>query len=567
MRKRILALSVLAVLAACSHDGSQTDGDAATGATYDDLTSTALENPAAYIPAQCYTRTVDAAGTAHNPCFNCHVPGSAPNYVNDGDLQLAYRFAEPALTNRWSNLFKDRGAAVAAISDAAILEYVRGDNYRAADGTLKLAARLATPPKGWDFNHDGRWGGYTPDCHFNFDDEGFDRTPAGGYSGWRAYGYYPFLGTFWPTNGSTDDALIRLPEAFRRDADGNFNLAIYKINLAIVEALLKRTDVGIDPVEEAPLGVDLNQNGVLDRTDSIRYDWAPTAGHYMYYVGQAGQAQARGEVHLASGLYPEGTEFLHSVRYLDLDGGNNIRLSARMKELRYARKTGWLTYADLEGRALEEVKEKVQFPERLRTVLGNVEYGVGNGQGWVFQGFIEQANGELRPQTYEESVYCVGCHSGIGATGDSSFTFPRKLDATQFRRGWYHWTQRGPAGLPDPVRRDGLREYANYLRHNGAGDEFRTNDEVQAHFFNAAGQLRADAEAELASDIGVLLFPSPARALALNKGYKVIVDEQSFRYGRDGHVAPLASSVHRQVDEDQVTGVGTVVNGPGTLAQ
>ncbi len=65
-----------------------------------------------------------------------------------------------------------------------------------------------------------KWSGYTPDCYFNFDDEGFDREYNGTYTGWRAFAYYPFLGTFWPTNGSTDDVLIRLSDSFRKKAGG-----------------------------------------------------------------------------------------------------------------------------------------------------------------------------------------------------------------------------------------------------------------------------------------------------------------------------------------------------------
>src|SRR3546814_2792844 len=44
-----------------------------------------------------------------------------------------------------------------------------------------------------------------------FDDTGFARDG----SGWRAFRYKPFPGTFWPTNGASDDVLIRLPAIFR----------------------------------------------------------------------------------------------------------------------------------------------------------------------------------------------------------------------------------------------------------------------------------------------------------------------------------------------------------------
>jgi hypothetical protein len=559
--------ALLLVLTACSGSsgsGSDSSGNA-TPATETTLTSTVLTNSSAYVPAQCYTKTLDDAGAAHNPCFNCHIPSTPPNYVNDGVLQVSYDFHDPALTNAWSNLFKDRTAQVAAIGDAAMIAYVRQSNYFDGSGGLQLAKALAHVPAGWDYNHDGAWNGYVPDCYFNFDDEGFDRTPDGGYSGWRAYAYYPFLGTFWPTNGSTDDAMIRLPAAFRQNTAGEFDLEVYKANLAIVEALIKRADVAVDPIDEARVGVDLDHDGVMGTASVVVYDWAPGEGRMMYYAGAARALQESGALHLAGGLYPEGTEFLHSVRYLDVDTDAGIvGMAAHMKELRYARKTGWLTYSDLQEQALEDIRDKEKNPERVRTVFGDIEHGVSNGQRWTYQGFIEAADGTLRPQTYEESVYCVGCHSGIGATTDGTFSFPRKLGAAQYRRGWYHWSQKGLKNLAEPVRRDGHPEYAYYLERNGAGDEFRGNDEVQAKFFNPDGSLKADALATLSGDVSYLLFPSVERALTLDKAYKVIVDEQSFKHGRDGHVAPVANA-HQQVQSRQPTGIDVIEAGPGQM--
>ena len=549
------------VLVACDTSTGNTDNPS-SGVS---LTSTLLDNPAAYIPAQCYTKALDSDSHAHNPCFNCHIPSTAPNYINDGNLQLSYDFRDPALVNAWSNLFKDRTAQVAAISDTAILAYVRSGNYFGADGKPQLATTLQHVPAAWDYDGDGVWSGYVPDAWFQFDDEGFDRAPDGGYSGWRAFGYYPFLGTFWPTNGSTDDVFIRLAPAFRQDGSGQFDLTVYKVNLAIVEALIKRTNIAIDPVDEASVGVDLDHDGSLGTASVVVYDWAPAEGRNMYYAGAARALQESGEIHLAGGLYPEGTEFLHSVRYIDIDDtSGTIRMAARLKELRYARKTGWLTYSDLEEQALTELRDRDRNPERLRTIFGDIEHGVSNGQRWVYQGFIEDAGGALRPQTFEESVFCVGCHSGIGATADGTFAFPRKLDAGHFRGGWYHWSQKDLQGLPEPIRADGHPEYAYYLERNGAGDEFRANEEVQAKFFDAAGNLKADALAQLATDVTYLLYPSAERALKLNKAYKVIVDEQSYKYGRDGHVAPV-TSVHQQVESQQSTGIDVIEEGPGVL--
>jgi hypothetical protein len=526
-----------------------------------DLRGKVLVNEAAYIPSQCYTKTIDSQGQAHNPCYSCHIDTEEPNYLNDSDLQISYSFAEYANTNHWSNLFSDRSPAVAAISDQAILDYVRGDNYLDAQGRIILAQTLEVPPTGWDYNEDGDWDGYTPDCYFNFNDEGFDIDPQGELTGWRAFGYAPFLGTFWPTNGSTDDVLIRLPSVLRNDIDGNFDLQTYKVNLTIVEAMIKRQNVALEtPYTEN--GVDLDKDGDLyGRATQVVYDWAPLEGRYMTFVGQGKEAQDAGKIHLAGGLYPEGTEFLHSVRYIDLDDDDEIKLAARMKELRYAKKQSWLTYSELQDLTATELKEKHDFPDRLKMVIGNVEQGVTIGKGWIYQGFIEDAEGSLRPQTYEENIFCVGCHGGIGATTDTIFSFSRKFSDPTFQHGWYHWTQKGLRNQPEPMRHDGNYEYSYYLQQNGAGDEFRANQEVMDKFFDAQGQLKTDELTSLHDDMAHLLFPSRERALLMNKAYKVIVEQQGFVYGRDATVTP-PENVHESVTPDQATGVTTIVTGP-----
>ena len=526
------------------------------------LKSRILHNRTAYIPPQCYTRTRDENDRVHNPCFSCHTRPRRPNFVNDADLQLEYDFSLLPQTNRWKNLFKDRREAVAKISDDEVLRYIRTSNYFDGGGRIIPAARLAADPAAWDYDDNGRWEGFVPDARFNFDAEGFDRDPEGHLTGWRAYAYYPFLGTFWPTNGSTDDVLIRLPQAFRTNRKGEEDLGVYKTNLAIIEALLKEKDVAMEPVDEAALGgVDLDKDGRIGTASRIAYDWAPLEKRYMWYVGKALEEQRSGRVHLAAGLYPEGTEFLHTVRYVDVnDAGENL-LAPRIKELRYARKRYWLTYADLQNLALKEIKEKHDFPDRLRTVRGNIEAGVSNGQGWMYAAMIEDARGALRPQTYEELSFCVGCHGGVGANRDGIFSFHRKFDhAGAFRNGWYHWSQKSLAGTPERVRTDGKPEYAFYLKTNGAGDEFRANGEIMEKFFGADGEPRADMLQGLRADISTLLFASRRRALDLDKAYWTIVKEQSFIEGRDPTLAPIRS-VHEQVPDQATTGTKVPVAG------
>ncbi|WP_287012253.1 hypothetical protein [Actibacterium sp.] len=519
-----------------------------------DLTGKALTNPTAYIPSQCYTVTKDEAGGVHNPCFTCHVRSRAPHYINDQDLQQAYSFPGPALKNPWTNLFVDRTAAVLDTPDDEILAYVRADNYHDAAGGIALAARLADLPAGWDADGDGAWAGFVPDASYRFDAEGFDLDAAGRMTGWRAFAYQPLPGTFWPTNGSTDDVMIRLPVPFRAAADGTPDRGIYKLNLAITEALIKRRDVGIAPADEAALGVDLDLDGRIGTATRVGFVFPPEDGRAMHYVGRAGVMQDAGTARLAAGLYPEGTEFLHTVRYLDpVEGG--IAMAPRIKEVRYMVKTRWQTYFDRQEGALAEAKERADFPDRIALFDGNVETGISNGTGWRLQGFIEDAQGELRPQTFEETVFCMGCHGGIGVTDDDTFAFPRKLDNSAFQGGWAHWTQgRGLRGVPELIREDGSPEYAHYLRANGAGDEFRGNMELLEAWLDDQGQLDDDRAEGFRDDIAALLYPSAKRALALNVAYREIVREQSFIRGRDATIVPQGN-VHREVTQDRQTGV------------
>ena len=277
-----------------------------------------------------------------------------------------------------------------------------------------------------------------PDAAFHFDAEGFDRDGQGQTSGWRAFTYAPFPGSFMPTNGSFDDVLIRLPAAFRQGEDGTPDLAVYKVNLAIVESLVRRRDVTIDRVDERALKIDLDRNGTLGNATRVVYDWEPLKQRFMSYAGRARLEQAAGRVYAAAGLFPEGTEFLHSVRYLDVGAGGLVSAAARMKELRYSRKRLWQNYSDLRQMALLEAKEAALSPDRPEQYRGDPEHGMESKLGWVYQGFIEDKSGRLRPQTREESQFCLGCHGGLSATEDTIFSLPRKLDGG-VSHGWGYW--------------------------------------------------------------------------------------------------------------------------------
>ena len=285
-------------------------------------------NKTAYIPSQCYTKTVDEnnENILYNPCFSCHIKNKEPNFtLSDADLQEAYDFPKDALKNPWINLFKDRTNEVKKISDDEILKYIRIDNYKNSDGEIILKSKLEDLKDEWDTNNNKKWDGYIPDIYFNFDEEGFDKNKNNEFTGWRVFAYQPFLGTFWPTNGSTDDVMIRLSRAFQTDENGNFDLEIYKLNLSIIEALIKQKTIDINEVDEKKYGVDLNQNGVLDLSKQVVFKWEKPKQKdklkkfSMSYLGMAKKLLESNELLIAPGLYPIGTEFAHTVRYIDVD--------------------------------------------------------------------------------------------------------------------------------------------------------------------------------------------------------------------------------------------------------
>ena len=525
-----------------------------------DLRKRTLENRAAYIPAQCFVRVVDAsAGPARNPCYVCHGAAREPNQEHQLDLQLSYDFpqlqAGREVRNTWSNLFVDRASQLSEIPDVAVRAYVERDNYHAAAGN-HVAARLSQLPVEWDVDGNARWDGFIPDAHFSFDRDGLDRAPDGTPTGWRVFAYRPLPGAFFPSNGSFDDVLIRLPAAFRSDAHGRQDFGVYAVNLAIVEALIKRTDVAIGATDERALGVDLDGDGQLATASVVHYRWQPGRTDSMQYAGEAETQRRAGRLHLAPGLFPEGTEFLHSVRYLAVDRRGQVVPAPRMKELRYSRKHVFLSYSDRIDVAHHEAKDSAQNPDRPEQFGGDAERGLHNAWGWTYQGFIEDAAGELRPQTYEETVHCMGCHGGLSVTTDSAFAFPRKLEAGP-ARGFYAWDGTRGAPLPDAVRHDGRGEYQTYLLRNPTGDDYRANSELQKRFFVGQRPRRA-AFRQLARDASALLAPSAARALALDKAYWLIVREQSYVRGRDALLAP-AQHVLREVRAGAPTGIREAV--------
>ena len=513
---RLFLLCCVALLSACEQDPLERQPlPAVAPEARVTITSERITNVEAPVPPQCYTRTEDR----HNPCYTCHQAYDRKhgeprmNQLDDGGLQGGYLFSEEGETSHWRNLFVDRRDWLAQISDEQILEWVNQDNYS------DLADRL----------REIDWPGYIPDLADYqhgadaFDDQGFARDN----SGWVAFNYKPFPGTFWPTNGSTDDVLIRLPEPFRT-LNGEQDRTVYLLNLTLVELVIKNdTRTSIPPTDETRLNVDLDGDGELATAVSLLRD--------THYLGDASDTA------LAFQQYPAGTEMLHSVRYLGIGEDDRIGVSTRMKELRYMRKQVQLPDYDIASRYARERKEKLLG--ELPSFVHLPAQGMENGMGWLLQGYIEDYDGALRPQSFEETLHCMGCHAAVGATIDQTFAFARKVPGAD---GWGYIDTRG---MPDtPNRNEPGGEIRNYLARAGGGSEFRENPEMLARWYREDGNVDDD---KLAStDVYTLITPSRERALKLNKAYTHTVRHQSYIYGRDATWLP-AKNVFEKIDQSQ----------------
>ncbi|MGB1092571.1 MAG: hypothetical protein ACPGYX_10625, partial [Oceanobacter sp.] len=347
-------------------------------------------------------------------------------------------------------------------------------------------------------------------------------------SDWVAFNYKPLPSTFWPTNGSTDDVIIRLPEAFRTTTCGvgGSSKDTYIANLALLEMTIQELDsVSVPAVNEQLVCVDLNQDGAL----STSVTEIKARDHYL---GNASDVEV---VHM---LYPEGTEFIHSVRYVGVDGDGNIYVPPRMKEFRYMVKTDFYPDTWLRSAYGNENQEKIDgiLPKYTYRVTGT-----SNEFGWNVLGFIEGEDGQLRAQSREESLFCMGCHTTIGSTIDQTFAFPRKITGAA---GWGYINLKGMADAPSKLGSD--NEILEYFKIVGGGDEFRQNAEIHEKWFNGDGSVKEDEVR--AADVYELITPSRERALALNKAYWTIVKDQDFYHGRDANLAP-AVNVYEAVDE------------------
>ena len=275
------------------------------------------------------------------------------------------------------------------------------------------------------------------------------------------------------------------------------------------------------------IGLDLNGDGELSVINQINRP--------SHYVGAAKEEKVE------NFLYPTGTEFLHTVRYVGVDEQGNIYNAPRMKEVRYMVKYRYMSKRLLGVAFDEEYQDK--YEGNLPRVPWLGDRGIDNKFGWWMQGFIEDEHGDLRKQGFEETFFCAGCHGTIGSVIDSTFSFTRKVDGPE---GWGYIDLRKMADAPSYGETKG--EILQYLERVGGGNEFRQNEEIQQKYFNN-GQL--DVEKVLAAkNIYELITPSRERALALNKAYRLIVEEQSFLEGRDATIVPSVN-VFDEVDPEK----------------
>jgi hypothetical protein len=387
------------------------------------------------IPAQCWIET--SYGT-QNACKYCHT-----NYLADighgnaypiADDQITYSFPSENL-NRilWQNIIypqniEDRlRADNIKIPSKEDVEYVRHDNWlptylkarnnnnsswlnkKSKDKSLKLFPSLNP-------NHLFPYYKENPTNngeHGYVDEEGFVRSEKDEITGWRALNFFPYA-IFTPLTGSVSGVYIRLPKEFMTK-NHELNVEVYKKNLDLLEKNIKNQPI----------------------TDT-------------HYFGDANG------VLIMKGFYPVGTEFAHPLHYVDLlaDGqvGTNIdgaipngqkqfefpgTRSKRVKEIRYMYKWKEVNLEDI------AINEDEADTDAYGTYIGNEGEGwIDNGAGWIIAAYIENRNGDLRPQTTEELAQCLGCHAKVGNTVDAIWSFQRKLPElegwTEMNYGYYY---------------------------------------------------------------------------------------------------------------------------------
>jgi len=488
------------------------------------------------IPAQCWIET--SYGT-QNACLYCHTDSLAKtehgNAFPLGEDQVFYSFPSPGLNKvLWRNTIfpqeivqrlQEEGIALPDNEDVA---YVRRDNWQPAyekarqyadaewlnkDSSKFVLFPALNPIHLFPYSEKDPSGG---GVHGFIDENGFVRDEKGAFTGWRAINFFPY-GIFTPHSGSVSGIYIRLAPIFRNEK-GKFSRKIYEKNLDLLERNIKNR-----PCSET------------------------------HYCGDASN------IRMASGFFPVGTEFAHPLHYVDLNADGEVgkkldgvvdnktttyefpgTRSRRLKEMRYMYK-----WKDV---GLEDIDEDAHYED---VVIGHEGQGwVDNNAGWLLSAFIEDRHGELRAQTTEELMQCIGCHGKVGNTVDSVWSFQRKLPA---EKGWREMDY-GSYDSKNP-RRSRLQDYI----HTGTSmGEF-------GYFYNAVvgADLFGTMPVEVADQIKVYVAASGG-VLDLIYPINVIFDDNLLKdmaaAGRRAHLLERQKIIRSYVnalgylDQDEKTG-------------
>lgn len=526
--KKYLLVSSIALIYACGGGG----GSSSTTENKN-IPITTFKNPEPNIPTECYTDTgiVRKGNAIANPCYVCHTKANTPyiNEVEDYNLTMKYDFPEEIkkMGNPWLNAIKPDLTLknIPIPSDEEIDNWIKKDNWGKAyyqRGRGDLVYFPDIPPI---YKYEN--GQYKL---VNIDDEGFIKDPVTGKdTGWRAFKWKPFPG-FFPTNGRIDSTMIKLPLEFQT-LNGIYNKDIYKKNLAIVECVIRGVAVGKE----------CKGTEVGDITIPL------------YYEGDAKN------IPVITYQYPPGTELAHPVYYLDPD--NKISFKAiHLKEMRYMKK---IKYADVRPTGGEEEEEEGGTFYWDKGQFFNLS---GN---WLMRAYIEDKSGDLRPQTAEESKFCMSCHGGVGGTVDGTFALWRKVPG---KEGWrdsdYNLSQKTIkdwmySSLDDSSLGDKLKaiesyvkgEYQLYFALTDGGDHFRSNEEIKARISKDTEKISIYRDENIITNPNLINYldengyikpdlwlPSKERAFGIDKQYYRVVQAQAFIWGRDVFDKPFGIS-------------------------
>ncbi|SNZ06378.1 hypothetical protein SAMN06265182_0656 [Persephonella hydrogeniphila] len=572
---------------------------------------TKYKNPTAYIPLECYTDTgkLKTGEAFANPCYVCHNGGNTP-VDNAGDWQNQIDWLRfPSNDNPWLNAVAPEKTFEKLLNNGkrwtefdvvsktvkdnksgkttSIDDWIRQNNWEKAylsgsyiGGSSPLGLgkyRLDVPPL-------YRWNG-TDFVRTGFvDSEGFIYTSETLHTNstntwWRVYDWKHFPG-FFPTNGRLDSAMIRLPEKFRKE-NGSYSKEVYKINLSILECAVKQItqNCDVEPLDTAILDRYRIQYQTL--SDGVRFVVVPDK-----YIGDASDVDVWqiGKGFTKIGLYPVGTELGHPVYYIDPDWNTRASLGGKtghLKEFRYMKKLNMQNLSSSEG----EEEESVAYKAYDNGLMPN------DPDTWLMGGWIEDSDGNLRPQTEEEMAFCMACHGAISGTVDNTFSFWRKLPKSAgwkdtdygFSRDVYdlkYWAEKINdiedtdasfylGNIYGKYRPEDYGEYQFYFTLSNGIDHFRSNREGVCRilgyeiydvstdsckdsnnnsldFSVASDYIKITSNINILTDstlIGYLnsdgsikqslFLPSRERAYVLNGRYIQVVLSQQFVYGRD----------------------------------